>query len=163
MNRPKPFAEEYAWPVQRQPYHLQLEAWRTLIEEKPPRSVLVSSGTGSGKTECFLIPILQDLATELNTRAGGLTGVRALFLYPLNALIKSQRDRLTAWLESFGGHIRYCLYNGDTPHEGKSVWASEVSDRKTLRANPPPILVTNATMLEYMLVRTEDQPLVAQS
>ena len=51
----------------------------------------------------------------------GLTGVRALFLYPLNALIKSQRDRLTAWSEPFGGHIRYCLYNGDTPREGKSV------------------------------------------
>ena len=125
--------------------------------------MLVSSGTGSGKTECFLIPILHDLATELDTRAGGLTGVRALFLYPLNALIKSQRDRLTAWSESFGGHIRYCLYNGNTPREGKSVWASEVSDRKTLRANPPPILVTNATMLEYMLVRGEDKPILAQS
>jgi DEAD/DEAH box helicase domain-containing protein len=160
---PETFAEEYAWPVQRQPYHLQLETWRALIEGRPPRSVLVSSGTGSGKTECFLIPILHDLATELETRAGRLTGVRALFLYPLNALIKSQRDRLTAWSESFGGRIRYCLYNGDTPREGKSVWASEVFDRKTLRANPPPILVTNATMLEYMLVRTEDQPILAQS
>ena len=106
---------------------------------------------------------MHDLATELDTHAGGLTGVRALFIYPLNALIKSQRDRLTAWSESFGGRIRYCLYNGDTPREGKSAWASEVSDRKTLRVNPPPILVTNATMLEYMLVRTEDQPILAQS
>ena len=89
--------------------------------------------------------------------------MRALFLYPLNALIKSQRDRLTAWAEPFGGRIRYCLYNGDTPRQGKSAWASEVPDRKTLRTNPPPILVTNATMLEYMLVRTEDQPILAQS
>lgn len=123
----------------------------------------MTSGTGSGKTECFIVPILNDLATELNRRAGGLTGVRALFIYPLNALIKSQRDRLTAWSEPFGGRIRYCLYNGDTPPEGKSSWSSEVCDRKTLRTNPPPILVTNATMLEYMLVRNEDQPILAQS
>jgi len=160
---PKAFAEEYTFSVQQQPYQHQLEAWKALIEARPMRSVLVSSGTGSGKTECFLIPILHDLATELDTRPGGLIGVRALFLYPLNALIKSQRDRLTAWSEPFGGRIRYCLYNGQTPREGKSMWASEVFDRKTLWADPPPILVTNATMLEYMLVRTEDQPILAQS
>ena len=157
------FAEEYTFPTQQRPYQHQVEAWQALIEAKPPHSVLVSSGTGSGKTECFLVPILHDLATELSTRAGGLTGVRALFLYPLNALIKSQRDRLTAWSEPFGGRIRYCLYNGDTPRDGKSSWQSEVCDRRTLRANPPPILVTNATMLEYMLVRAEDQPILTQS
>ena len=157
------FSEEYTFPSERLPYRHQLESWRALIEAKPPRSVLVTSGTGSGKTECFLVPILHDLATELNIRKSGLTGVRALFLYPLNALIKSQRDRLTAWSEPFGGHIRYCLYNGDTPNEGKPIWTSEVCDRKTLRSSPPPILVTNATMLEYMLVRAEDQPILAQS
>lgn len=160
---PQAFAEEYTFAAAQRPYQHQVEAWQALIAAKPPRSVLVTSGTGSGKTECFLVPILHDLATELASRPGGLTGVRALFLYPLNALIKSQRDRLTAWAEPFGGRLRYCLYNGETPPEGKSVWASEVFDRKTLRANPPPILVTNATMLEYMLVRTEDQPILAQS
>jgi DEAD/DEAH box helicase domain-containing protein len=162
-NPPKAFADEYTFSAQQRPYQHQCEAWKALIEARPVRSVLVASGTGSGKTECFLIPILHDLATELDTRPGGLTGVRALFLYPLNALIKSQRDRLTAWSEPFDGRIRYCLYNGETPREGKSPWASEVLDRKTLWANPPPILVTNATMLEYMLVRTEDQPILAQS
>ena len=160
------FFEEYAFPAKRRPYQHQLESWKALIEKTPPRSVLVTSGTGSGKTECFLVPILHDLATELDTGKSDLTGVRALFLYPLNALIKSQRDRLTAWSEPFGGRIRYCLYNGDTPHspkKGRSQWRSEVDDRRTLRADPPPILVTNATMLEYMLVRAEDQPILAQS
>jgi len=164
LDKPsKTFAEEYTFSTQQHPYQHQLEAWQALIEARPARSVLVTSGTGSGKTECFLIPILHDLATELDTQTGGLTGVRALFLYPLNALIKSQRDRLIAWSEPFSGRIRYCLYNGETPREGKSPWASEVLDRKTLRANPPPILVTNATMLEYMLVRTEDQSILTQS
>ena len=92
-----------------------------------------------------------------------LTGVRALFLYPLNALIKSQKDRLVAWSEPFNGKVRFCLYNGDTPDQGKSEWLSEVADRRTLRSNPPPILVTNATMLEYMLVRNEDRPILNQS
>ena len=112
---PKTFAEEYTFSAQQHPYQHQLETWKALIEARPARSVLVTSGTGSGKTECFLIPILHDLATELDTQPGGLTGVRALFLYPLNALIKSQRDHLTAWSEPFSGRIRYCLYNGETP------------------------------------------------
>ena len=162
-NPPKNLAADYAFPARRRPYHHQLQAWRALIEETPPRSVLVTSGTGSGKTECFLVPILNDLANELSTRATPLVGVRALFLYPLNALIKSQRDRLTAWSEPFKGSIRYCLFNGDTPNESKLEWKSEVPDRKTLRTMPPPILVTNATMLEYMLVRNEDKPILDQS
>jgi DEAD/DEAH box helicase domain-containing protein len=160
----KGLTENYTFDTKQYPYRHQLEAWRALIEGNPTRSALVSSGTGSGKTECFLIPILNDLAIELEQRQGDpLTGVRALFLYPLNALIKSQKDRLVAWSEPFNGKVRFCLYNGDTPDQGKSDWQSEVADRKTLRSDPPPILVTNATMLEYMLVRNEDRPILSQS
>lgn len=155
---------EYAFPARRRPYSHQLQAWRALIEDFPPRSVMVTSGTGSGKTECFLVPILNDLVAELDRRPGPLVGVRALFLYPLNALIESQRDRLKAWSESFNGHIRYCLYNGDTPNETRRhEWQSEIADRRALRSSPPPILVTNATMLEYMLARREDRPILEQS
>lgn len=160
----KGLQEDYTFKARQKPYRHQLEAWQALIEAKPARSVLVSSGTGSGKTECFLIPILNDLATEIDQRQNTpLTGVRALFLYPLNALIKSQKDRLVAWSEPFNGKVRFCLYNGDTPLDGKSDWKSEVADRRTLRTNPPPILVTNSTMLEYMLVRHEDRPIIEQS
>ncbi len=160
----KGLIEDYTFSATQHPYRHQLEAWQALIEAEPKRSVLVTSGTGSGKTECFLIPILHDLATELEQHKGvSLTGVRALFLYPLNALIKSQKDRLVAWAEPFNGKLRFCLYNGDTPDQGKSNWKSEVADRRTLRADPPPILVTNATMLEYMLVRNEDRPILEQS
>ncbi len=166
-NPPEKLREEYAFPASIHPYAHQLAAWRALIEAQPPRSVLVTSGTGSGKTECFLIPILCDLAAEIDRRQGTpLTGVRAVFLYPLNALIKSQKDRLVAWSEPFGGGIRFCLYNGDTPEKPdkkRNDWASEVADRRTLRGNPPPILVTNATMLEYLLVRNEDRPILEKS
>ena len=67
---PKAFAEEYTFAAHQQPYHHQLEAWKALIAATPARSVIVTSGTGSGKTECFLVPILHDLATELDTRPG---------------------------------------------------------------------------------------------
>lgn len=160
----KGLVEDYSFPVKQKPYRHQLEAWQALIEAEPRRSVLVSSGTGSGKTECFLIPILNDLTTEIEQHQGApLTGVRALFIYPLNALIKSQKDRLVAWSEPFKGKLRFCLYNGDTPDQGKSEWQSEVAGRRDLRSNPPPILVTNATMLEYMLVRNEDRTILDQS
>ena len=66
-------------------YAHQLATWE-LLSTQEPQSVLVSSGTGSGKTECFLVPILDDLVRE-SAEQGPLTGVRALMLYPLNALI----------------------------------------------------------------------------
>ncbi len=161
----KGLSEDYSFPARRRPYRHQLEAWQTLIQDQPPRSILVTSGTGSGKTECFLIPILNDLAVELEQcQKAPLTGVRALFLYPLNALIKSQKDRLVAWSEPFNGGIRFCLYNGDTPDQARSSdWQCEVADRRALRANPSPLLVTNATMLEYLLVRNEDRPIIERS
>lgn len=156
---------EYVFPEDRRPFIHQQAAWRQLGGTEA-RSVLVTSGTGSGKTECFLVPILDHLARERRAQ-GRLTGVRALFLYPLNALINSQRDRLRAWCAPFGGDVRFCLYKGDTPetvpaHEQKKA-AEEVLDRRSLRKDPPSILVTNSTMLEYLLVRTDDQPIVEQS
>ncbi len=162
---PREHRDEYAFPRSRKPFQHQLDCWRLLLEDTP-RSVLVASGTGSGKTECFLVPILEDLARE-RARAGVLTGVRALFLYPLNALINSQRDRLRAWCGGFDGDIRFCLYNGETrettpAHEQARAGAEQIS-RKVLRENPAPVLVTNSTMLEYMLVRTEDRTLLDQS
>jgi hypothetical protein len=153
-----------SFPRHRTPYRHQLESWRALASE-PPRPLVVTSGTGSGKTECFLVPILNDLARQTALH-GRLIGVQALFLYPLNALIASQRERLADWTEPFGGNIRFSLYNGNTPEQvpqdvaRETPW--EVRDRRSLRAAPPPILVTNATMLEYMLVRSADRPLLGQ-
>ncbi len=157
---------EYQFPMEWHPYTHQYAAWKQLTREKP-RSVLITSGTGSGKTEGFLVPILDDLARQC-AGAGRLRGVRALFLYPLNALINSQRDRLSAWSRPFNGDIRFCLYKGDTPRnmsapKRKRLGPELVGDRATLREDTPPILVTNATMLEYMLIRAEDKPIIDQS
>lgn len=148
------------------PYAHQVEAWTKLCKDDPA-SVIVSSGTGSGKTECFLTPILDRLVKKSDGGRARLTGVRALMLYPLNALISSQEERLARWFAPFGGALRYCLYNGETPEESRSTRARaepwKVFDRKALRADPPPVLVTNITMLEYMLIRQKDAPILSRS
>jgi DEAD/DEAH box helicase domain-containing protein len=146
------------------PFKHQLEAWRTLTNTK--QSVVVTSGTGSGKTECFMVPILNDIAIEIEESAQQIEGVRALFIYPLNALINSQRERLRAWTESYGEKLRFCLYNGNTEeskHSDQAKFPNEVLTRKKLRESPPTILVTNATMLEYMLIRQIDEPIIKSS
>jgi len=108
------------------PYAHQVETW-ALSCRPEPASVIVSSGTGSGKTECFLGALLNHLILASDGGRKMLTGVRGLMLYPLNALINSQQERLSAWLSPFGGRLRYCLYNGLTP-EGP---VAEAERRKT--------------------------------
>ncbi len=161
--------EDYRLPAQAQPYTHQLEAWQTLLGPGC-QSVVVTSGTGSGKTECFMVPVLSSIAQSKDDQraknaAGG--GIQALFLYPLNALIQSQRERLRAWTGPLGGDIRFCLYNGNTPDKATAdeyrKAPNEVHDRAVLRDCPPDILVTNPTMLEYMLVRAQDAPILEKS
>ena len=159
-------ADSYRFAKDIHPYKHQLQSWE-ILGRPDPQSVIVTSGTGSGKTECFMIPILNQLANEVDERGDSLTGVRALFLYPLNALIQSQQERLHAWTGPFKGDIRFCLYNGQTqdkqPQHVRDATPNQVVDRETLRASPPPILVTNATMLEYMLVRSQDASILQKS
>ena len=165
-NPPQDLKKDYRFARNWHPYLHQLQSWQALLAEDW-RSVLVTSGTASGKTECFLIPILQDLVQEWQQLNRPLVGVRALFLYPLNALINSQRQRLRAWTAAFNGNIRFSLYNGETPDYVQKAKQSEMPEqilsRNLLRDEPPPILVTNATMLEYMLVRDKDIPIVNKS
>ncbi len=148
------------------PYRHQLDAWRHLADPKP-QSVLITSGTGSGKTECFMVPLLDDLAKEAVTGTDPLIGVRAITLYPLNALIASQQDRLGKWTRPFKGKIRYALYNGEMPEDEQASREREVPEqvlsRRTLRSDPPPILVTNVTMLEYLTIRKKDRNILDAS
>ena len=163
-------ADEYRLRAQEdRPYIHQLTAWQALLGPGC-QSVVVTSGTGSGKTECFMVPVLSSIAQSKEDKAAISTeagGIQALFLYPLNALIQSQRERLRAWTGPFDGSIRFCLYNGNTPDKAKAdeyrKAPNEVHDRTVLRDCPPDILVTNPTMLEYMLVRAQDAPILEKS
>ena len=158
----------YRFGADWKPFTHQLASWQSLLEKK--HSVVVTSGTGSGKTECFMVPVLEDLhQCYVANNKQPLEGVHALFLYPLNALINSQRERLDAWTQAFGNGIRYCLYNGNTPELAarevarQRLHPNEVLTRETMRESPAPILVTNGTMLEYMMVRQVDAPILQKS
>lgn len=154
-------------PLDRHPYEHQLKAWEALQE--PGRSVLVTSGTGSGKTECFLIPILNDIYRKAKEDPENREGIQALFIYPLNALIESQKERMKAWSESLiqngKATVRFGLYTRQTQRDNQSLNADsvEVLDRRGLWEHTPQLLVTNPTMLEYMLIRREDEAILKAS
>ncbi len=156
-------ADAERMPRKLHPWSHQLAAWQAAHEGL---SCLVSSGTGSGKTECFMIPLLDDL---LRDPAGGLlSGVRAIVIYPLNALIESQRERLSAWTAPLNSRIRFALYNSLTPEtpwqqDSDRLAAAEIGNRRAIRKTPPAILVTNVTMLEYLLLRAQDRPILKRS
>jgi len=158
-------AEDYDFKGYLHPYTHQVEAWETLTQTEP-KSVVVTSGTGSGKTECFMLPIIDDLIRETEASGESLVGVRALFLYPLNALINSQQERLNAWTQAYEGRIRFCLYNGMTEKSASRMRKeqyekpNQILSRELLWSEPAPLLMTNSTMLEYMLVRQDDQPIL---
>ena len=153
--------EEFRFPKDRNPYKHQLQAWEFLLKEK--KSIAVTTGTGSGKTESFMIPVIQDLYANCRNSEG----VNAIFLYPLNALIASQKKRLHAWCKAAKG-IKYAKLTGDTvdrqPSERERTQAlPEILSRSEIRKSPPNILFTNPTMLEYMLVRNQDAPIIEKS
>lgn len=151
---------EYCFPKERFPFKHQVESWNSLLNEN--KSIVVTTGTGSGKTECFMLPVLYDLYKNYKNS----TGVNAIFLYPLNALIGSQKKRIAAWSKSITG-INYAVYNGNTKENNKRDIQRdaypEIISRELIRNNPPQILFTNPTMLEYILVRNKDVDLLKNS
>lgn len=137
-------------------YVHQEKAIRNLITNQ--RNSIVSSGTGSGKTECFLIPILNDLLVDPTP------GVRAVIIYPLNALVNDQLDRLRILLK--GTDITFGRYTGELPQkpprdQENPPLPNEVICRDQIQKEGiiPQILVTNYAMLEYLLLRPADAPL----
>tara|TARA_R110002049_G_scaffold1346_1_gene10226 strand:- start:1790 stop:7675 length:5886 start_codon:yes stop_codon:yes gene_type:complete len=152
--------DDLRFPLSRKPYKHQIKSWSATLEKG--KSIAVTTGTGSGKTECFMLPVLQDLHRNCkNTQQ-----VNALFLYPLNALIESQKQRLHAWCSELGG-LTYAQLTGQTSeranHSDQENALPQLLSRKQIRNTPPNILFTNPTMLEYMLVRNQDIPILEQS
>lgn len=92
-----------------EPYsHLFRHQATALRRIREGRSIVVTTGTGSGKTECFMYPIFDYLARQVDADQD-VQGVQALFLYPLNALIESQGDRFKKFCEKFN---TWCVNNG---------------------------------------------------
>ena len=174
------------------PYQHQYECWKTLSEEvelsngnMAKKSMVVTTGTGSGKTECFMLPLVSDL---LRGRETGK--LQAIFLYPLNALMEDQKQRLQELLS--GTDLHFCVYNGNLPETVEENNQKEIIEeikrypnicptrnalrgkeenvlsngRVTERTFPwkqADIILTNPSMLEYMLLRWADQGMIGNS
>jgi ATP-dependent helicase YprA (DUF1998 family) len=160
-----PSSGELELPPERQLYVHQEAA--TLAAFAEHKNLVVATGTGSGKTEAFLIPLLARLLAEPKP------GIRALLIYPMNALANDQRRRLQNLLRAADPEqLRFGRYTGDTPEtrdQARELWreenprqepvAAELLSREEMRANPPSILITNYAMLEYLLLRPWDSQL----
>lgn len=129
-----------------------------------PEPTLVTTGTGSGKTESFLYPIIDHV---LRAKAAGITGMKALILYPMNALANDQAQRLTRLLTETPelGGITAGIYTGqkDGQRHTKVSAAGLINSREIFRSEAPDILLTNYKMLDMLLLRSEDASIWEQS
>ncbi|MFF0372304.1 DEAD/DEAH box helicase [Micromonospora sp. NPDC005087] len=150
------------------PYGHQAAAFARLSSSvggmpRRPLPTLVTTGTGSGKTEAFLYPILNHV---LRARREGVTGTKALILYPMNALANDQAARLTKLLTTHAAlaDVTAALYTGQTAATRTTVTPDGlITDRGIIRDTAPDILLTNYKMLDQLLLRSEDQELWRQS
>ena len=142
------------------PFRHQRTAMERLRSEVG-RSTVVATGTGSGKTECFLWPVLDHCRQE-----AGKPGIKAILIYPMNALATDQAGRIAATIHrnpALRGRVTAGLFIGE---DGKGAPRATgmgpervIADRETLLDQPPDILLTNYKMLDYLLVRPSDQRL----
>ena len=154
-------------------YIHQEQAIRATHLEK--KNVVVATGTASGKTESFLYPILFELYRQHLSGKLEEPGVRAMILYPMNALANDQRERLggicqklhdtnSNFKPTFGQYIGQTPENSADNRRNASTRAEnrlpgELVFREEMRKTPPHILLTNYSMLEYLLIRPDDSPL----
>jgi hypothetical protein len=123
-------------------YH-QEQAFRVAHRQEP---YVLTTGTGSGKSMTYVAPIIDDLL-----RNPQIQGVRAILVYPMNALINSQKQEFDKFLREVGStHIRVEQYTGQ----------ENLTQKTNTQQNPPQIILTNYVMLELMLSRTHEDKLV---
>ncbi len=160
-------------------YKHQEESLKKVSEGK---NILISTGTGSGKTESFLLPIINHLLKEIENNTIPNKGVRALILYPLNALVNDQLNRMRDILsrDEKLEKITFGMYIGETPENEEEIkkynknfysccdknhnkkvdnfkcCKNFILTREEIRKNPPHILITNYSMLEFLLLRPKD-------
>ncbi len=165
-----------SFPLDRVPYLHQkqsLKAAQHGYKQSSKPAIVISAGTGAGKTESFLLPMLEDI---YNTPVISGEGVSAIILYPMNALVNDQVDRLQEWLHK-QDLATFVHFTSETPETVRVASKQGISDpgpfrfrsrqhargledRKgrplKQRGGLPRILITNYSMLEYMLCRPQD-------
>ncbi|MBD2138381.1 DEAD/DEAH box helicase [Anabaena sp. FACHB-1237] len=128
------------------PIHFHYHQQQAIETASRQESYVLTTGTGSGKSMTYVVPIIDDLL-----RHPEITGVRAILVYPMNALINSQEEELKKFLSNIPNtHITIARYTGQ----------ENLTRKSEIQNNPPHILLTNYVMLELMLSRTYENRFV---
>lgn len=124
-------------------YRHQVEALRLGITEK--KGFIVTSGTGSGKSLTFLATIFNSIFQQGSCKP---TGVKAILVYPMNALINSQEEEIKKYQTNFGEGfpVSYAKYTGQ----------ESADERARIRKDVPDIILTNYMMLELIMTRQSE-------
>ena len=137
-----------------QPLRLYKHQRQAISHVKSGESYVVTTGTGSGKSLCFFIPIVNRIIEEKKSNPTPRT--RAIIVYPMNALANSQREEMRKFLCDYtegAEPVSICRYTGQESEE----------ERKQIRENPPDILLTNYMMLDLILTRHTGDQVVVQN
>jgi hypothetical protein len=137
-------------------YEHQAQAIESILNEQ---TTIISTGTGSGKTESFLVPILHHCLVEK-----GAPGIKAVILYPLNALANDQIGRIIEAVKGTG--IRVGCFVGSTPRTKARTTDNPDElciSRKEMIECPPDILITNYVMLDRLITRPDYRLMFTQS
>jgi len=135
-----------------QPVHLYRHQEEAIRKGLAGEHLVVTSGTGSGKSLCYLIPIIDHVLKH----APAERSVRAILVYAMNALMNSQLAALKAFLEQQDpSHpaVRVARYTGQ----------EDQGEKKRLQASPPHIPLTNYVMLELMLTRLSEEVFITEN
>ena len=128
------------------PYRHQVDAIRAA---RTGGNYVLTTGTGSGKSLAYMIPIVDQVL-----RTGSGKGIKAIVVYPMNALANSQLLELERYLKlgypDGKGPVTFARYTGQESDEA----------RAEIKANPPDILLTNYVMLELIATRPDDRPII---
>ena len=140
------------------PYKHQRAAMERLSPDAG-RSTVIATGTGSGKTECFLYPVLEHCR-----RQAGKKGIKAVVVYPMNALASDQARRIARIVHgtpSLRGKVTAGLFIGQAVGSPRDRMGPDavITDRTAMRERPPDILLTNYKMLDYLMIRPRDRRL----
>lgn len=110
-------------------------------------SFIVTTGTGSGKSLCFFIPIVSYVLAA--RRQGVAPRTHAIIVYPMNALANSQIEELSKFVGNVNGEppVRFARYTGQEDED----------ERRRIADNPPDILLTNFMMLELLMTRQKEE------
>ena len=128
------------------PLSLYRHQQESIVLAAQHQSFVVTTGTGSGKSLCFFIPIVDYVLKARQTATERRT--HAIVVYPMNALANSQMDELAKFIGQASGEqpVTFARYTGQ----------EDTDERKRIADNPPDILLTNFMMLELLMTRQDD-------